>query len=232
MRSLLNSHDGVQSRAMPEYLDVESWARRDLFEFFRHYANPYFNICTRLDITEASAHIRSQPSISISLALHYAALRAANETEPFKYRLENGKVVIYEAVHGGTIVLQPNESFNFAYFDYFEDFREFIAGAQQSVDDASRVNRPLQPDPSENRLHFTVLPWVAFTSFAHARNLAREESIPKIAFGKFIKENERTMVPFSVEVHHALMDGLHVGRYVARVQELLDAPETTFRMNS
>lgn len=219
-------------RAMPEYLDVEKWARRDLFEFFRQYTNPYFNICTRLDITAASAYIRSQPSISISLALHYVALRAANETEPFKYRLENGKVVVYEAVHGGTIVLQPNESFNFAYFDYHEDFGKFIAGAKQSVDEASRANRPLQPDPSENRLHFTVLPWLAFSSFAHARNLAREESIPKIAFGKFIKENERILVPFSVEVHHALMDGLHVGRYVARVQELLDSPETTFRVNS
>ncbi|HEY5884648.1 MAG TPA: CatA-like O-acetyltransferase [Pyrinomonadaceae bacterium] len=217
---------------MPEYLDVGNWARRDLFEFFRTYANPYFNICTRLDITEASAHIRSQPSISISLALHYVALRAANETEPFKYRLEDGKVVIYESVHGGTIVLQPNESFNFAYFDYVEDFGSFIQGAQRSVDEASRVNRPLQPDPSENRLHFTVLPWLAFTSFAHARNLGREESIPKIAFGKFIKENERVLVPFSVEVHHALMDGLHVGRYVTRVQELLDTPETTFMMDS
>ena len=217
---------------MPEYLDIEKWARRDLFDFFRSYDNPYFNICTRLDITGVSRYMRSHPSISISLALHYAALRAANETEPFKYRLQDGKVLIYEVVHGGTIVLQPNESFNFAYFDYHEDFGKFIAGAQQSVEEASLVNRPLQPDPSENRLHFTVLPWLAFTSFAHARNLRREESIPKIAFGKFTKEDERTFIPFSVEVHHALMDGLHVGRFVARVQELLDSPEITFRNNS
>lgn len=217
---------------MPEYLDVENWARRDLFEFFRNYENPYFNICTRIDITKLSAFIGSHPETSISLSLHYAALRAANETEPFRYRLENGKVVIYEVIHGGTIVLQPNESFNFAYFDYQEDFGRFITSAKHAVDEASRVNHPLQPDPSVNRLHFTVLPWLAFTSFAHARNFSREESIPKIAFGKFIKENERTLVPLSVEVHHALMDGLHVGRFVARVQELLDAPDTTFLTTS
>ena len=83
-------------------------------------------------------------------------------------------MLVYEIVHGGTIVLQPNESFNFAYFDYHEDFGEFILEAQRSIDEAGRVNRPLQPDPSENRLHFTVLPWVSFTSFAHARNLGRE----------------------------------------------------------
>lgn len=213
---------------MPEFLDVTNWARRDLFEFFRGYDNPYFNICTQLDITNLYAHLRSEPSVSISLALHYVALRAANEIEPFRYRLRDGKVLVHEIVHGGTIVLQPNESFNFAYFDYQTDFREFIADAQQSVDEARRENKPLNPDPSENRIHFTVLPWISFTSFAHARNLGREESIPKIAFGKFFEENGRTLLPFSVEVHHALMDGLHVGRYVARVQELVDTPETIF----
>ena len=217
---------------MPKYLDVKNWARRDLFEFFRSYDNPYFNICTRLDITNLLAHLRAGPRVSISLALHYVALRAANEIEPFKYRLKDGKVIVHEIVHGGTIVLQPNESFNFAYFDYQQDFHQFITAAQQSVDEAGRDNKPLNPDPSENRLHFTVLPWVSFTSFAHARNLGREESIPKIAFGKFFEENGRTLLPFSVEVHHALMDGLHVGRYVTRVQEIIDTAQTTLKSAS
>jgi chloramphenicol O-acetyltransferase type A len=33
------------------------------------------------------------------------------------------------------------------------------------------------------------------------------------------------LMPFSVEVHHALMDGLHVARYVARIEEMLAEPE-------
>jgi len=66
-----------------------------------------------------------------------------------------------------------------------------------------------------------VLPWISFTSFSHARNWGREDSVPKIAFGKFLKENQRTLLPFSVEVHHALMDGLHVGRYLSWLEEAL-----------
>jgi chloramphenicol O-acetyltransferase type A len=69
------------------------------------------------------------------------------------------------------------------------------------------------------------LPWLSFTSFSHARNWKREDSIPKIAFGKFIKEHGRTLLPFSVEVHHALMDGLHVGRYISRLEEMLGDAE-------
>jgi chloramphenicol O-acetyltransferase type A len=69
------------------------------------------------------------------------------------------------------------------------------------------------------------LPWVSFTSFAHARTPGRGESVPRIAFGKFSIENEQTMLPISVEVHHALMDGLHVGRFLNRFQEMLMEPE-------
>ena len=49
--------------------------------------------------------------------------------------------------------------------------------------------------------------------------------MPKISFGKFTRENDRTVMPFSVEVHHALVDGLHVGRYIARIEEMLAQPE-------
>ena len=49
--------------------------------------------------------------------------------------------------------------------------------------------------------------------------------MPKIAFGKFTREQERILMPISVEVHHALMDGLHVGRYITWVEEALTKPE-------
>ena len=77
----------------------------------------------------------------------------------------------------------------------------------------------------DDMIHFTTLPWVSFTSFAQARKFNPEDSVPKIAFGKFTKESERVLLPISVEVHHALVDGLHVGRYIARLEEALAQPE-------
>jgi chloramphenicol O-acetyltransferase type A len=209
---------------MEKFLDVTTWARRDLFEFFRRYDNPYFNVCTQLDVTTLLAHLRRHPPVSVSLTLHYLALRVANEIEPFRYRLKDGKVIIHDVIHGGTIVLLPNESFNFAYFDYQEDFGTFMSEAQRAVDEVKLGDKPFSASPNEDRIHFTILPWLTFTSFAHARNWGREDSIPKIAFGKFTTENGRTRLPISVEVHHGLMDGLHVGRYLTRFQELAEEP--------
>jgi chloramphenicol O-acetyltransferase type A len=209
---------------MTKYLDVANWSRRDLFKFFLSYDNPFFNICLRLDVTEVLSWLRSRAKVSVSLANHYFALRVANEIEPFRYRLQDDKVLVHDVINGGTTVLLPDETFTFAYFDYHEDFDDFMKGAQESV--AQTIAKPtFQPTPRDNLIYFTTLPWFSFTSFAHARKRGRGDSVPRIAFGRFVKENDRTLMPFSVEVHHALMDGLHVGRYVDRLQEALSKPE-------
>ena len=206
---------------MAKYLDVTNWPRREVFEFFSGFDKPYFNICTRLDVTNLLTLLRPRPKVSVMLAYHYFALRAANEIEPFRYRLRDGKVIVHDVIHGGTTVLLPNENFTLAYFDYEANFDKFIDQAECAVKDVLTGDGAFRPNPSDDRIHFTTLPWVSFTSFSHARNWRREDSIPKIAFGKFVKEHQRTWLPFSVEVHHALMDGLHVGRYVSRLEETL-----------
>lgn len=209
---------------MTKYLDLENWHRRELFDFFIDYKNPYFNICTKLDVTELLAFVRDRPDVRISSAIHYFALRIANEIEPFRYRLHDRNIVIYDVINGGTTVLLPNESFAYAYFDYTPDFDKFVAGMGQAIDDLRKGSGALKPTMRDDVIYNTTLPWISFTSFAHARTPGRGDSIPRFVFGKFTKENERTMMPFSVEVHHALMDGLHVGRYLARFEEALADP--------
>lgn len=224
MPDLFGEHFGY-NHPMAEYLDVTNWARRDLFEFFRGYDNPYFNVCARLDVTQLLALLRRRPGLSVSLAYHYFALRAANEVEPFRYRLRGGRVLVHEVIHGGTTVLLPNESFAFAYFGYEEDFGKFIGAAQRAVHLVRSGEGGFRPQAGDDMIHFTTLPWVSFTSFSNARKCGSEDSVPKIAFGKFTEEGGRVLLPISVEVHHALMDGLHVGRYLARLEEALARPE-------
>jgi chloramphenicol O-acetyltransferase type A len=210
---------------MPKYLDVTTWARRDLFEWFRNFDKPFFNVCVRLDVTRLLIALRSRPELSVSLAYHYLALRFANEIEPFHYRLRDDQVVVHEVINGGTTVLMPNEAFALAYFDYDRDFEKFMDVASHQIEAVRSGDGRFRPEPHDDVIHFTTLPWVAFTSFSHARKVDAADSVPKIAFGKFTKESDRVLLPFSVEVHHALMDGLHVGRYLSLIEEALLDPE-------
>jgi chloramphenicol O-acetyltransferase type A len=72
----------------------------------------------------------------------------------------------------------------------------------------------------------TAIPWVSFTSFAHPILSLPVDSVPRFAWGKFHNDGDRVKMPLSVQGHHALMDGLHVGRYYARVNAYLGHPET------
>jgi len=110
---------------MAHYLDLATWPRRQLYDFFINYAQPYFNVCVRLDVTNLIALARER-KIKFSLAIHYFGLRLANELEPFRYRLKEGGVFVYDVIDGGTTVLLPNETFAYAYFGYKRDFQQFI----------------------------------------------------------------------------------------------------------
>ncbi|RYZ84904.1 MAG: chloramphenicol acetyltransferase, partial [Proteobacteria bacterium] len=55
-----------------------------------------------------------------------------------------------------------------------------------------------------------------------ARNFGLADSCPKISFGKMtVDTNGKRTMPMSVHVHHALLDGYHVGYFTDRFQELM-----------
>src|ERR687891_324730 len=114
---------------MPRYIDLATWPRRQVFEFYLPFDKPYFNVCTRLDVSNLLRELRKREKASISLTYHYFALRAANQIQPFRYRLREGKVLVHDVINGGTTVIFPNETFTLVYFDYSENFAKFMDGA-------------------------------------------------------------------------------------------------------
>ncbi len=74
----------------------------------------------------------------------------------------------------------------------------------------------------------SAMPWVSFTSVMHPLQMNPPDSVPRIAWGKVFEERLILKMPLSVQVHHALLDGIHLGRYYSLVQEYLDHPENLF----
>jgi chloramphenicol O-acetyltransferase type A len=211
---------------MPRHLDLERWPRRAAFDHYRTFDKPYFNVCTRLDGAPLKAALaaRAAPG-GLSLACYFVSLRLANELEPFRYRLDNGRVRVLDVVHGSTTVLRDDGSFAFADLEHAQDFDTFAAQARASIDAARVPGARFEPRVDEQALlHLTTLPWVHFTSFSHARNWGREDAVPKLAFGRAEADGARLWLPMSVEVHHALMDGVHVGAFVEGFEAMLAAP--------
>lgn len=205
-------------------LDLAAWKRREHYAFYRSYDNPYWNLCAPVDVTHLLERSRAAKEPSFFLASLWASLTAINETEELRYRIRGDEVVVHEVVHGGSTVLVPDGTFRFAYFDYDPDLASFAAAAAPVLERVRAEMGPLEARPErDDMIHYTVIPWVAFTSFSHARRWGTEDSVPKVVFGKHYRDDGRDRMPTSIEVHHALVDGLHVGRFFERFQHHLDA---------
>jgi chloramphenicol O-acetyltransferase type A len=216
---------------MSEYLDIETWSRREQFEFFKDYNNPFFNICTNIDVTNLLGLIRDTKGSSFFIAYHFLSIKAANEVEPFRYRLRGDRILVHDRIHAGTTLLLADETFTFVYFDYTEDFQLFHARAKASIEIAKTGAARLDERAAQDDLiYHSVIPWVTFTSISHARKGGGLESVPKIAFGKYREDGDRIRIPVSVEVHHALMDGLHVCRYFEKLESYFSNPRSALSL--
>ena len=207
-----------------KYIDMESWPRRKHFEVFNGFDYPHFNVCADVEVTELQAAFKGV-SASFTLGLTYALASAANSIPEFRYRIREGRVIEYDVVHPSITILLEDETFSFCTLKYVDDFPEFIQDSEKIV---SRVkeNPVLADEPGQDDLlYMTSIPWISFTGFMHPIHMHPVDSVPRIAWGKIFQKDSSLYMPLSVQGHHGLMDGLHAGRYFARVQELLDRPE-------
>ena len=107
---------------------------------------------------------------------------------------------------------------------YDEDFSVFAEEAARQIELIKERPSIEDEEGRDDLLFLTSLPWVSFTGVIHPMCL-NPDCIPRFAFGKFFPEGERLKMPLNVQAHHALVDGVHMGRYYEIMQAYLDHPE-------
>ncbi len=207
---------------MKTKLDINNWKRKDHFNFFKDFEEPFFGVTVEIDCTGAHNYCK-QNNISFFLYYLHNSLVAANCVEEFRYRISNDEVLIYEKVNASSTVNRENGTFGFSYIDYEENFSAFEIKAKIEIERV-RNGTGLQPAVSgENVIHYSSIPWINFTSLSHARSFSFPDSAPKITFGKMITKSDKKCMPVSIHVHHALMDGFHVGQFVDEFQRIMNS---------
>lgn len=206
-------------------IDLETWPRREQYHFINTFDYPHFSLCANVDITAFKTAVK-QRGVSFTVAAVYVLVRAANEIPEFRCRIHGDDVVEFEVVHPRTTYLTEGDLFSFCQMPYSQDFSLFAQRAAEQI--ALIQDHPaVENEPQDNVLFMTSIPWVSFTGFMHPiLRLSPSDSIPRFAWGKFFQEGECLKMPLSVQAHHALVDGVHAGRYYEIVQGYLDQPES------
>ena len=157
---------------------------------------------------------------SFFLATVYLALRACNSIEAFRTRVRGDGAWVHDEISITPTVLRADGTFGFVRFDPAPDHRTFAAASEIALAEAKKVKPLVVSHPDDNLIYHSTIPWVRFTSFTNALD-GSKDSVPRVVFGKCVKDGSRSPMPVGVEVHHAVVDGLDVGRFFETFEEEL-----------
>lgn len=207
---------------MRKAFDLDNWSRKDHFNFFNKFEEPFFGVTVDIDCTIAYHKCKKEGKGFFLYYLHQA-LAAANSIENFRLRIEDDQVYTYDDVHASAVINRPDGTFGFSYIDYLPEFEKFQLSAKKEIEKVQNTTGLIPAGSGANVIHISAMPWLKFTSLSHARSFTFKDSCPKFSFGKMTDENGKKSMPISIHVNHALMDGYHVSLFVDEFQKKMNS---------
>ena len=202
-------------------IDMATWPRRGMYEYFSGVSNPFYSVTVQIDVTTLAAWAKRE-GLSFYYALVYLCTQAVNQTVAFRYDIRDGQVVLHDRREPSFTDLKPGaELFHIVTMPAGEDIRAFcrearrISRAQEIFLDTAAEAGPL--------IYFSCLPWVELTALTNERDFDRDDTVPRIAWGRYTEQNGRLKLGLSLEVNHRFIDGLHIGQFVHVLEGLIAA---------
>lgn len=194
------------------YIDLETYPRRSHFEYFKSLAYPYVGMSANVDVTNLIAAAKARGGSSF-LACLYAAAQAANSVPELRQRIVGEGIVEFDHCDTAHTVALPDHTFCNCRTNSDMSFEEFLIHGRQCQEEAKGHHGFVNTQDDETNLIFvSCVPWVAFTQVIQPTPIPADCN-PRIVFGKFIKEGERTLMPLAIQANHALVDGYHIGQF-------------------
>lgn len=183
--------------------------------------HPHFNITANVDVTSFVGEIKKK-KLPLTYSLVHVLSETANEIKEFRWRIRNEEVIEHETVHPSfTVPTDEADVFSFCTVDFQRELKDFISEAERERSQMKK-NPSIEDEPGKDDLLFmSAIPWVSFTSMQHAMSYHPHDSVPRISWGKFFQQEGKTMMPLSVQAHHALVDGRHMGAYFQKIEAAL-----------
>lgn len=211
----------MDSETMIKKIDLSTYKRRGMFEVFKEREFPCLSVTSTVDITPLKGFTVKQ-RCGFFVSISFLISKSVNLVPELRHRIINGELYEFSRVDPGFTVLLEDETFSFCdsrYFEAFEEYRNYANARIQEV----RV-RPDQSAGDKNQMFFiTSAPWFSFTSVTHPYS-KQYGSIPIVTIGKYFKQDDRLLVPVGIQVHHGVVDGIHLGKFYGTLSAMCDNP--------
>lgn len=202
-------------------IDLDAWDRGELFRFYIENLRNVMSMTVEIDVTPLVAFVKAR-GLKFYPTMMWVVSKTINSHNEFKYGWNDGKLIRWEYVSPYYADFHmEDESFAKLVTEYSEDLNEFH---NRYLADKERYQALRAFDLTEipkNTFDVSCLPWVKYKSFDIHVFDSGTYLAPVVAWGKYSLENDKIMMPLSMNIHHAVADGFHLCRFFNEVQELI-----------
>lgn len=204
-----------------KYIDLETWQRKAHFAFFSRMDYPQYNISANLDVTRYLKTLKEK-ALPFYYGMIHASTLIAQGIPEFCCRIREDGVIQHEKLRPSYTEMTGDGLFKLVTLDLCDDISAFCARAKEKSQSQTDYF-PFEEISGDDLLYITCIPWVSFTHLSHTITLNRKDSVPRLSWGKYFNQDGRILMPYSVQVNHALVDGIHIGQFFSSLQSWMDA---------
>ena len=194
-------------------IDLESWPRREFYEHFIKEVVCTYSAVVNIDITALKGQ-------KLYPAMIWLLTKTVNDMPEFRTVLTPEGPGIYDDMHPMyTVFNQENKNFSGIWSYFSEDYAEFLKCYEADAATYSKSTRYAPKDGTPaNSFNISMVPWVEFTGFNINVFDDGKFLLPIFTMGKFFERDGKQLLPLSIQVHHAVCDGYHLGAFVEKLQ--------------
>ena len=207
-------------------ISLDQYPRADILRACNDRLMPQFSTTCEVDVTGIK-RCCALSGESFFIAMSYAVSRAINAVAAMRHRVINGTLFEFERVDPGYTVAREGDLFSFCDSAYDADFIRYRNQAMASMESV-KTSPDLSVTEKHHMFFITSIPWFSFTAFTHPYDPIYGY-IPVITLGKFTARAESVFMPVAIQVHHGVVDGVHVGRFYAALGTLSEQTDTWMR---
>ncbi|MEO9825436.1 MAG: CatA-like O-acetyltransferase [Paracoccaceae bacterium] len=202
-------------------VDLNTWPRAAQFHFFRTFERPHYAITVRIDVTQLMEQRKAHNVSPFRQAL-YAIGSGLHAVPELCMRFQGETVTRYDALKLSPTIPLDNGDFRYTYLQFDPDRAAFGAHTRAKIEEV-RAGAPLNANDGsvQDVAYLSCLPWLDYTSLDNAFPNA-QDCIPRVSWGKIVPKGDGFDMAMTIQVHHALVDGLQVGKFFEATQTAIN----------
>lgn len=201
-----------------KFIDLSTWDRAMHYQAFKESLVPQYCVTFDLDITNFLSKTKER-GWSFTFSFIYAVTKCANQIEAFRCRFVDGRPAVFETINTSfTYLNKDTELFKVVNVPIQDTLKDYVALAAETEKNQSvYFTAPMGNDVYQ----FSPFPWVTYTHISHTESGKKGTAAPLFDWGKFYEKDGKIWMPFSVQVHHSFVDGIHIGKLADSLQDYL-----------